>query len=94
MKTTVNCEGQWKKSCAVSKYVLEELRKVTRNFSQNSWYLNWILTKFESDTFHVKWVPCHHGMVHPRVADGGGGLHIWRVAANVLNKQSQTADSG
>jgi len=21
--------------------------------------------------FHVTWVPCHHGMAHPQVADGG-----------------------
>jgi hypothetical protein len=28
------------------------------------------------------------------VADGGEGLQIWRVAANILNKQSLTADKG
>jgi hypothetical protein len=43
---------------------------------------------------HVKWVPCHHGMARPQVADGGEGLQIWRVAANMLNKQSRTADKG
>jgi hypothetical protein len=43
---------------------------------------------------YVKWVHCHHGMARPRVADRGDGLHIWRVAANILNKQSRTADSG
>jgi hypothetical protein len=42
--------------------------------------------------FHVKWVPCHHGMARPQVADGGEGLQIWRVAANILNKQSRTAE--
>jgi hypothetical protein len=31
-------------------------------------------------------------MVCPQVADGGDGLQIWRVAANILNKKSQTAD--
>jgi hypothetical protein len=36
----------------------------------------------------------HHGMSHPRVADGGCDLQIWRVAANILNKQSRTADKG
>jgi hypothetical protein len=45
-------------------------------------------------TFHVKWVPCHYGVARPRVADRGDGLQIWRVAANILNKQSRTADSG
>jgi hypothetical protein len=40
----------------------------------------------------VKWVPCHHGMARPQVANGGDGLQIWRVAANILSKQSRTAD--
>jgi hypothetical protein len=43
---------------------------------------------------NVKWVQCHHGMARPRVADRGDGLQIWRVAANILNQQSRTADSG
>jgi hypothetical protein len=38
--------------------------------------------------------PCYHGMARPRVAGGGDGLQIWRVAANILKKQSQTADRG
>jgi hypothetical protein len=42
---------------------------------------------------HVKWFPCHHGMARPQVADRGDGLQIWRVAANILNKGSRTADS-
>jgi hypothetical protein len=41
---------------------------------------------------HVRWVPCHPGMACPQVADGGNGLQIWRVATNILNKQSRTAD--
>jgi hypothetical protein len=43
---------------------------------------------------HVKWAPCHHGMARPQVADGGDGLQIWRLAANILNKKSRTADKG
>jgi hypothetical protein len=43
---------------------------------------------------HVKWVPCHHGMTRPQVADGGEGLQIWRVDASILNKQLRTADKG
>jgi len=35
---------------------------------------------------------CHHGMARPRFADGGDGLQIWKVAPNILNKQSGTAD--
>jgi hypothetical protein len=33
-------------------------------------------------------------MARPQVADGGNGLQIWRVAANILNNQSRTADKG
>jgi hypothetical protein len=44
--------------------------------------------------FHVRWVSCHHSMACPRVAGGGNGLQIWRVAVNILNKQSQTDDKG
>jgi hypothetical protein len=42
----------------------------------------------------VMWVPCHHGTARPQVANGGEGLQIWTVAANILNKQSRTADKG
>jgi hypothetical protein len=40
--------------------------------------------------------PCYvgHGMVRPQVADGEDSLRIWREAANILNKQSWTADKG
>jgi hypothetical protein len=31
-------------------------------------------------------------MVRPQVADGGDGLQMRRVAANILNKQSRTAE--
>jgi hypothetical protein len=43
---------------------------------------------------HVKWVSCHHGMEHPHAADREDGLQTWRVAVNILNKQSQTASRG
>jgi hypothetical protein len=43
---------------------------------------------------HVRWVPCHHGIERPQVVDGGEGLQIRRVATNVLNKQTWTADKG
>jgi hypothetical protein len=33
-------------------------------------------------------------MARPRVADKEDGLQIWRIAANILNKQSLTADKG
>jgi hypothetical protein len=43
---------------------------------------------------HVRWIPCHHGLARPQVADGDDGLQICKVAANVLSKQSGTADRG
>jgi hypothetical protein len=33
-------------------------------------------------------------MARPQVADGGDGLQLWRVAANILNEQSRTANKG
>jgi hypothetical protein len=42
----------------------------------------------------ARWVPCHYSMVRPQVADGRNNLQLWRVAANTLNKQPQTANRG
>jgi len=33
---------------------------------------------------------CHHGMAQFKFAVRGDDLKIWRVAANMLNKQSRT----
>ena len=38
------------------------------------------------------WVPVTTAWRVPWVADGGVGHQIWRLAANILNKQSWTAD--
>jgi hypothetical protein len=38
--------------------------------------------------------PCHHSMARPRAADGRDGLQLWRLAANILNKQPRTNDKG
>jgi hypothetical protein len=32
--------------------------------------------------------------LRPEVANGGYDFKIWRISANILNKQSQTADKG
>jgi hypothetical protein len=37
---------------------------------------------------------CHHCTAHHPVTDGGDGLQICRVNANILKKQPQTADKG
>jgi hypothetical protein len=34
------------------------------------------------------------GMAHPQVANRGDDLQQWRVAANILNKQSRIAGKG
>jgi hypothetical protein len=33
-------------------------------------------------------------MARPQVADGGDALQVWRVAVNILNRQSRTAYKG
>jgi hypothetical protein len=43
---------------------------------------------------HIMWVPFHHGMSRPQVADGGEGLQMWKVGEHVLNKQSQIVYMG
>jgi hypothetical protein len=39
------------------------------------------------------WSPCHQGMTFVQVVDGGDGIQIWCVAANILNIQSRRAES-
>jgi hypothetical protein len=56
--------------------------------------LNEIFRSVPRLVHHVMWVPCHHGTARPHIADGEDGLQIWSVAANILNKQSRTADKG
>jgi hypothetical protein len=41
-----------------------------------------------------KWILYHHDMAYPQVADGEDGLQIWRITANIFNKQLQRADKG
>jgi hypothetical protein len=53
-----------------------------------------ILKEELSDFSFQNWVLCHHSMARPQVADGGDALQFWRVAANILNKQSRAADKG
>jgi hypothetical protein len=36
--------------------------------------------------------PCHHSMARYQDVDREHGLHIWKIAANILNNQSRTAD--
>jgi len=36
----------------------------------------------------------NHGSARPQVADGGNNFLLRRLAANVLNKQSLTAEKG
>jgi hypothetical protein len=37
-------------------------------------------------------VSCHYGTGRPQVEDGGDDPQMWRVAANILNKQSLSGD--
>jgi hypothetical protein len=73
---------------------------LTRNclISTNCFLTKWIhrvtVSKSYLHTTHVRWVLCRHSMARSRIADGGHDLQIWRVAANILNKQSRTADKG
>jgi hypothetical protein len=54
----------------------------------------WNLFKYCIGSSHVRWAPCHDGMARPQVAHGGDAFQLWRVDANILNRQSRTADKG
>jgi len=38
--------------------------------------------------------PCHHGTARHQVGDVWDGLQMWRVAANILDKQCRAAEKG
>jgi hypothetical protein len=42
----------------------------------------------------LSWSHFHHGTTRPHFADGREGLQIRGIAANILNKQSRTAEKG
>jgi hypothetical protein len=35
----------------------------------------------------VKCISCHQTMAQPQISSGGDGLQMWRVGANILNKE-------
>lgn len=47
--------------------------------------------KYDGDG-RVKWVPCCHSIACSQGTDGAGGLQIWRVSADILDKQMWMAD--
>jgi hypothetical protein len=51
-----------------------------------------VILYYLSVCIRFKWVPVTAAWL-PQT-DGGDGLHVWRVAVNVLTQQSQTADKG
>jgi len=45
--------------------------------------------------YETRWAcPNHHDMTCLEVEEGGKYLEIWSVAANILTKESQTAEKG
>jgi hypothetical protein len=71
--------------------LLRYYTRTTHGLAQRRRYVCRYLTR-TSREIHVNWVPCR--MARPQVAERGEGLQIWRVAANILNKQLRTADRG
>jgi hypothetical protein len=37
---------------------------------------------------------CHQNMARPHIMSGKHGLDLWTAAANIINKQSRTAEKG
>jgi hypothetical protein len=81
--------------CELIAWKMSEPRHFTTLWASTACYRDsFTFFTFYIDDNHVKWVPCHHGMVRPQVADGGDSPQIWRVAANILDKQLQIAYKG
>jgi len=85
----------WKADChsayqKVSYFLYGTWRFITIFTKARHWTLPWASWIQFAPSI---WVACHHGMACPQVADRGDGLLIWRIAANVLNKQPRTADN-
>ena len=59
-------------------------------------FLPQVLTTLKELCYPTPWSvgQCNHGVAYPQVADGGDGIQIWRVTANVLNKQLRTTNKG
>jgi hypothetical protein len=51
-------------------------------------------TFFEQGSENSKQSSCQNGMARSWVVDGGDGLQMWKVAANIFNMQSRTAERG
>jgi hypothetical protein len=47
-----------------------------------------------STSNQVKCITGHHGKARPQVTDGGDGLQVWKVAANISNKKSEKLTRG
>jgi hypothetical protein len=67
-------------------------------FDLNGIYISYSVYNFIRravfEKFNVTLVPCHQGTARRQGANEGQGLQIWRVAADILNRQSRTADKG
>jgi len=95
------CIRRWRLDCTGSEAV-GSISSWTSKISDNQ-HCTWIFITdavelrnlyFQHDFFQWPYYMghCHHGMARPQVADGD--LQIWRVAANIMNKQSQIAEWG
>jgi hypothetical protein len=60
------------------------------------YYCHRVSTELQLTKYVISYIlkTSHLGIELPMVAYVGDGLHIWKVATNILNKQSQTADKG
>jgi hypothetical protein len=79
-------------TCIKVSYVSEALHPHVCQFPLSSMILRDLKNLFHFFPPPCYVGPCHHGMARPRFANGGYGLQIWRVAANILKKESRSAD--
>jgi len=77
------CQQQTLSLCNVASLLYPQYINITINERHENAKKDFENGSLQSSCHVGSW---HHGMTRPRVAVGGNGLQIWRVAANVLNK--------
>jgi hypothetical protein len=73
--------------CFSSLLPISRVTCIVPNFHSICWFINQLIG------FRIPYWRRHHGMTRLRAANRRD-IQIWRVAANVLNKQSRTTDKG
>jgi hypothetical protein len=87
-------QNKWTKNLAKTSMILVLLLWRNRTFLASEWHICSYKEVAEGNVYPMSCgslLP-RHDAARPGVVGGGNGLQIWKVAANILHKQSRTDD--